>query len=134
MSAVEASFEFLQWQPSFETQKPYEVLLPLASLGENKNSIPRSNLVFESRSVHVQDVRGHQDDFSLDTHGFQFVRQTSIVRNLKDRAAVSERYIPEMEELLRQHLQKAEGKEVRTFCFDLRVCCHSCLYHLVKAC
>ncbi|KAK1765102.1 hypothetical protein QBC33DRAFT_181399 [Phialemonium atrogriseum] len=123
MAAVEASFEFLQWQPLYEKQKPYEVFLPLASFGENnRDKIPRSNLVFERRPVRVHDVRGRQDAFGLDTHGFQFVRQPTAVRDLKDRAAVGEQYVPEMEAFLRRYLgMGGEGGEARTFCFDLRL-------------
>jgi hypothetical protein len=120
MTDTEASFEFIQWRASYEKQKPYEVFLPLASFDENTTKVPRSNLAFEPRAVRVQDVRGQQEHFDLDTHGFQFVRHTTTVGHLKDRTAVNEQYIPEMESFLRLHLQQ-EGKEARTFCFDLRV-------------
>ena len=125
MADVEASFEFLQWQPSYETQKPYEVFLPLASFGssgQGKTKIPRSNLVFEPHTVRVQDARACYKDFELDTHGFQFVRHATAVRDLKDRTSVNDHYIPEMETFLRRHLQEMDGEmESRAFCFDLRV-------------
>jgi len=115
MATVKTSFEFLQWQPCYEKQKPYEVFLPVASFADK--SVPRSNLVFESRAVEVHDALGRRDDFGLDTHGFQFAKCPTAVPDLKDRRAVQERYIPEMEAFLRQHL----GGEARTLCFDLRV-------------
>jgi hypothetical protein len=120
MADVEASFEFLQWQPSYEIQKPYEVFLPLASFGKTK--IPRSNLVFEPHTVRVQDARACYKDYELDTHGFQFLQHATAVRDLKDRASVNDHYIPEMEAFLRRHLQEMDGEmETRAFCFDLRV-------------
>ena len=118
MATREASFEFLQWQKSYEQQKPYEVFLPLASFSTN-SKIPRSNLIFERRIVPVQDVRGQQDMFNLDTHGFQVVKSPTTVKNLKDRTVVIEQYVPEMERLLQRKL--GDGKQVRTYCFDLRV-------------
>ncbi len=122
MEAVAASFEFLRWQPSYEKQKPYEVFLPLASFNENNTKIPRSNLVFEPRSVRIHNARGQHDVFRLDTQGFEFACHATSVPDLKDRTAVAERYIPEMEAFLRQHLSiDATGDDVRTFCFDLRV-------------
>ncbi len=124
MAATEASFGFLQWQPYYDEQKPYEVFLPLLSFGENNGKIPRSNLVFESRKVVVTDVHGRHADFGLDTHGFQFVRQPTTAQDLKDRRVVNEHYIPEMEAALRRHLGTGagcKGDDVRTFCFDLRV-------------
>lgn len=123
-SAVNASFEFLQWQESYEKQKPYEIFLPLDSFGEqHRNKVPRSNLVFEPRTVSVQDVRGREGDFGLDTHGFQFVRHsTGVIADLKDRRAVSERYVPEMMGVLRECLAgTVDEASVRTLCFDLRV-------------
>ncbi|KAK3341828.1 hypothetical protein B0T25DRAFT_354280 [Lasiosphaeria hispida] len=122
MEAVDASFEFIQWQPSYEKHKPYEVFLPLASFNENNSKIPRSNLVFEPRSVRVHNVRGQHDVFRLDTHGFQFVCHATTVLDLKDRKAVAEQYVPEMETFLRRHLSASKaGEGVTTFCFDLRL-------------
>ncbi len=115
MATVKTSFEYLQWQTCYEKQKPYEIFLPVASFADK--SVPRSNLVFETRAVEVRDARGHQDDFSLDTHGFQFTKCPTTVSDLKDRQTVQERYIPEMEAFLQRHL----GGSARTFCFDLRV-------------
>ncbi|KAK0701725.1 hypothetical protein B0T26DRAFT_528308 [Lasiosphaeria miniovina] len=117
---VDASFEFLQWQPSYEKHKPYEVFLPLASFSNSNNEIPRSNLAFEPRSVRVRNARGRRDVFGLDTHGFEFARHASAVGDqLKDRSAVTAHYVPEMEAFLQRHL--GGGTDVRTFCFDLRL-------------
>jgi len=122
METREASFEFLQWQKSYEQQKPYEVFLPLASFSQN-SKIPRSNLIFEPRIVPIQDIRNQQDMFNLDTHGFQVVKCPTTVKNLKDRTAVIEQYVPEMERFLQGKLDDGGGgdKQVRTYCFDLRV-------------
>jgi len=118
MATREASFEFLQWQKSYEQQKPYEVFLPLASFSEH-SKIPRSNLIFERRIVPIQDVRVQQDMFNLDTHGFQALKSPTTIKDLKDRTAVIEQYVPEMERLLQHTL--GGGEQVRTYCFDLRV-------------
>lgn len=119
MATREASFEFLQWQKSYEQQKPYEIFLPLASFSKG-SKIPRSNLIFEHRTVPIKDIRNQQDMFDLDTHGFQVVKSPTTVKNLKDRTAVIEQYVPEMERLLQRNLD-GDGKQVRTYCFDLRV-------------
>lgn len=54
MAVVDASFQFLQWQPPYSQEKPYEVFLPAESF---QNKISRSNLVFEPHSVRVHDVK-----------------------------------------------------------------------------
>lgn len=124
-AAVDATFEFLQWQPSYEEQKPYEIFASLPSFSDdNKAKIPRSNLVFEPRTVPVRDVRGREADFTLDAHGFAFLRHATATADLKDRDAVHEQYVPEMERFLRRHLAAeggSGGRDVQTVCFDLRV-------------
>lgn len=124
-ASVDATFEFLQWQPSYEEQKPYEIFASLPSFSDdNKAKIPRSNLVFEPRTVPVRDVRGREADFTLDAHGFAFLRHATATADLKDRDAVHEQYVPEMERFLRRHLAAeggSGGRDVQTVCFDLRV-------------
>jgi len=121
VGTMTASFEFLQWQDAYHKQKPYELFLPLDSLGDKKTKIPRSNLVFEPRTVSVEDAAGREDEFALDSHGFQFARHVTKITDLKDRSAVNGLYVPEMGEFLRRLLQVEEDKDIRTFCFDLRV-------------
>ncbi|KAK4172754.1 hypothetical protein QBC36DRAFT_196266 [Triangularia setosa] len=121
MAVVDASFQFLQWQALYSKQKPYEVFLPAESF---QNKIPRSNLVFEPHSVRVHDVRTQRDEYTLDTHGFQFIRHITMVEDFKDRTVVQQSYIPEMERLLGQHLSQSQGGHgdaVRTVCFDFRL-------------
>lgn len=118
--SVPASFEFLKWTSTYEHQKPYEVFIPLASFGDKKETVPRSNLVFESRTVTVQDARGAEGDFDLNTHGFRFARHTTAVQDLRDPEQVAEKYVPEMQRWLEGLLGREEGREVRTVCFDIR--------------
>ncbi|KAK0732233.1 hypothetical protein B0H67DRAFT_474030 [Lasiosphaeris hirsuta] len=119
MATVNASFEFLQWQDSYEQEKPYEVFLPLSSF---QNKIPRSNLVFETRLVHVQDAYGQRESFELDTHSFQFVRHPTDLRDLKDRDVVNGEYVAEVEAFLRRHLDDgSKANEASIVCFDLRL-------------
>ncbi|KAK0671662.1 hypothetical protein QBC41DRAFT_48830 [Cercophora samala] len=118
--AADASFQFLQWQPLYSKQKPYEVFLPAESF---QNKIPRSNLIFEPHSVRVHDVRDRRDEYTLDTHGFQFIRHKTTGKDFKDRSVVEGAYIPEMERLLQQHLSEEghDGEGIRTVCFDFRL-------------
>jgi hypothetical protein len=119
MATIPASLEFLQWQESYEHQKPYEVFLPQASFENSAKKIPRSNLVFETQTVQVHDASGQEELFSLDKQGFQFVKCPTSARNLKDRSVVNENYVPEMEAFLQCHL--GGESQIRVHCFDLRV-------------
>ena len=119
MGTVQAVFEFLQWQAAYETQKPYEVFLPASSFA-NK-TVPRSNLVFEPRTVEVHDARGREASFQLDIHGFEFTKNDSPVTNLTDQQLVRGSYIPFMESFLSHHLSDCTGPPARVVCFDFRV-------------
>ena len=121
MATVPASFEYLQWGPFYEKQKPYEVFLPLASFGDKKETVPRSNLAFETRVMCVSDVRGAEQNYCLDTHGFQFAKHTTAVKNLDDADTVHRIYVPEMQAFVADNLLAGEPGPIRTFCFDIRV-------------
>jgi hypothetical protein len=78
---------------------------------------PSSNLTFESRIVDIHDIRSKEKEFELDVHGFCFRRHETRVTNLKDERMVEERYLPEIESLLREEL----GEGVRVFVFGWKV-------------
>jgi hypothetical protein len=68
------------------------------------NGFPRSQVINErrmtARQVVVQDVTGKEDEFSLDTHGFQYHRHESSEKGFGDEARIREVYFPECEQLL----------------------------------
>lgn len=119
MASVTASFDFLKWVSVYELQKPYEVFIPVSSFGDKKETVPRSNLVFETHQVQVEDVRGRQVQYSLDTHGFQFAKHMTAVQDLKNPDEVAEKYVPEIRSYMEDVVCAGEG--ARTFCFDIRV-------------
>ncbi|EEU36873.1 uncharacterized protein NECHADRAFT_81142 [Fusarium vanettenii 77-13-4] len=118
MSTVLASLDYLKWDALFERQKPYEVFIPTSSF-RDEHSVPRSNLVFEKKFIPIQNARGLEHQFKLDTQGFQFEKHATNVANLKDRDSVLTTYVPEMEEFLKHTLGQPSG--IRTLCFDIRL-------------
>ncbi|KAI0412576.1 hypothetical protein F5X98DRAFT_367177 [Xylaria grammica] len=114
-----ASFEYLQWQELYQRQKPYEVFFPLSTLGVDADKIPRSNLMFETKSLPIKDVRGRMHEYSLDDQGFAFsTHSLSGNADLKDRAYVESSYIPLMGDFVKEFIEEPSA---RTFCFDIRV-------------
>jgi len=101
---------------SNQATKPYEILPSV--LSSYPQDHPASNLVFNPRVVDIQDVRGREEEFSLECHGFCFLRCQTRVRDLKDEKEVEGTYIPEIEALLRKEL----GEGVRVFVFGWKVC------------
>lgn len=45
---------------------------------------------YKKTTVRINDARGHEDDFQLDVHGFQWVKHTSAVKDFEDYMAVKE--------------------------------------------
>lgn len=111
----EASFEYLQWSELYEEEKPYEIFLDDTSL---LNGVKRTNLEFKRSPVQqIQDIRGNESSYSLDTHGFQWVTSSVNVQDLRNEKGILGAYIPAMECLL---LDRVEGAD-RVIIFDWRV-------------
>ena len=106
---------FLDWSSKYESEKPYQVII---SGHEADEACKDTNLVFKlSPEVTVQDIRGREEAFTLDDHGFAVRRQQSKVEKFDSADEIDQVYIPEMEALL---MQEVEGAD-RVFVFDWRV-------------
>lgn len=105
-----ARFFYLQWDPSFRTSTPYE-LLSAPPPGQ-----PKSNLTFRPGAPEpVEDVRrSPPGTFTLDAHGFAYLRHRSTLspRDFRSRAAIEGAYLPECEALLRAALDGVDELHV----------------------
>ncbi|OLN81034.1 Uncharacterized protein in dcmA 3'region 1 [Colletotrichum chlorophyti] len=54
------------------------------------------------RTVSVTDVAGDEDNFTLDTHGFQYVRHASAETEFVDEDKIKANYYPEMQRLYKE--------------------------------
>lgn len=110
-----ATFDYLQWQPLYEEEKPYEIFIQMP---EHMDHSRRTNLVFAKHTEQlVEDIRGHEDDFDLNTQGFQILHEPTSFNGWWDRNAVEEVYLPECERLLRKYVEGVD----RVFFFNWRV-------------
>jgi len=106
IGSQQATFSYFQLQPHHEHEKPYEILIDLP---EEAQHVPRSNLAFETADCIVEDARGHEAEFEIDSHGFMWRRLRTAVEDLKDRASIETEYFQEVEQFLRGLL----GPQVR---------------------
>jgi hypothetical protein len=116
---------FLEWQTIYETEHPFVCTLPL------QPGVPDSNIVLRTRTnIPIHDVRGRESDFSLDQHGFIFVRDESLKNfdNFASKEDIEKTVLPAMENLLKRVVNDAEG----VFCFDWRVSWTICTCRLGK--
>jgi hypothetical protein len=53
-------------------------------------------------SVIIHDIAGDEDKYTLDSHGFQFVKHESREKNFLDNDKIKAEYYPEIEQLLKE--------------------------------
>lgn len=56
---------------------------------------------YEPRNVTIRDVSGDEDKYTLDSHGFQYVRSVSIEKDFLDDAQIKDQYYKEIDQLLK---------------------------------
>jgi hypothetical protein len=54
-----------------------------------------------AQSVTVHDIAGDEDKYSLDSHGFQFVKHESKEKDFLEEEKIKAEYYPETEQLLK---------------------------------
>lgn len=110
-----ARFEYIQWRDIYKTEKPYEIFIDLPP--ELKDT-QRSNLIFKPQGTQkVEDARGRETEFNLDTHGFAWRKHETKVKDFKSREEVVNNYFPEMVALIRSEVEDVD----RVYIFDWRV-------------
>lgn len=101
-----ASLDFLSPLTLYETQKPYRIFSQdLAAHGR-----PRSNIELEKhQGIFIHDIRGREDQFSLDEHGFQPISHTIKFTAFDDPARISGEFLDEVEELIMNNIPGVKG-------------------------
>lgn len=113
---VTAEVLYLKKLPLYTKEKPFQLFVPVAADAVDKRS---DNLEFEAKEQTFVDIRGREDDFALDTHGFQTgLYPTRLDSDMfGDRETVETRYFDEVREILKN----VEGGYDEVFLFDWRV-------------
>lgn len=105
-----ASLEFLDDSDSkYKTEKPYFSNVPFA-----KTDAPSTNVVSRKSRITLHDIRGHEDLFSLDTHGFELIKHPSDFDQWQDGHKVVQEVYPRIINLLKAQLRE----DVRVIVFD----------------
>jgi hypothetical protein len=115
-STETSSLQFIKWNDLYKTEKPYQIFIDLPP------DTPRTNVQFEDKDVAFKDVRGDEDAFALDTHGFM-MRHTDEIEGLNDDPTtefMEKVYLPSVVELIKKEVQGADRVKI----FDWRVCIH----------
>jgi len=113
-----ASVQFLKWTDLYLTEKPFQLFFEIDTDCKDQRL---SNLQFEEKVVAIENIRGYESSFELDSHGF-IVRQfskgaSSLQGSIISKENVVSRYFPAVDQLLRKEVQGVD----RTFLLDWRV-------------
>lgn len=98
--------KFIAPLPKWETEKPFNLALPLPA------DQPKTNSVYESHEVQISDGRGREGEFSLDKHGFAFAEIPPGATALQSRTAIETEYLSNMESFLKEYL---DAEKVQAF-------------------
>lgn len=112
--SVKASIKYIKWQDLYEREKPFQIFIDIP-----KDAVDQryNNLEFENKEEIFFDVRGREQEFGLDDHGFTYRHHHFEFDDFEDRTSVESRYLPMVEQFLRNELEDV-GK---VFFFDWRV-------------
>lgn len=123
-----ATFSYFKFIPSIHThEKPYEILVNLPSATKNPLDYRRSNQEFESHEIVAEDIRGKEDEFSLNLQGvcWRNWRGPEYLRDVdgeelkrRGHGSLGEGYIREAEDFIKDELERQDGRRadiVRVF-------------------
>lgn len=66
-----------------------------------KTGARESNFSLDGRQVDIENVRGKENEYDLDTSGFRFMKSPSGFTNFEDDAAIKDEYYKESAEILK---------------------------------
>ncbi|KAJ2985968.1 hypothetical protein NUW58_g1594 [Xylaria curta] len=116
-SIYNASIFYMKPDPQYETEKPYFFNIPVESSWLPK--VKQTNVCYTRRTVAITDIRGHQDYFMLDRHGFQIgIFRTGLpYDDFASTDTIVSRYYEEVKHFLKQN---TGAVDVLPFDFQVR--------------
>lgn len=86
---------YLKHDPIFEHEKPFFIRFPVDDYPEAK----QTNLTFDFYDVTIEDIRGQEDQFKFDVHGFELINFESQLKHedFNDFRENNDIYIKEIE-------------------------------------
>ncbi|PMD52525.1 uncharacterized protein K444DRAFT_218497 [Hyaloscypha bicolor E] len=111
---VVAPIRFIIWQQLYNTEKPFQIFIQPPKDAKDQRT---NNLVFVEHETTIRDIRGSEEDFNLDHHGFQFCNSKSKFEDFENMKAVEQEYLPEIKRLIESEVKGAD----RVHFFDWRL-------------
>ena len=89
---IRAELNFFEPAPN-TTEKPHQYMY---------THDPPRNFHDVPREVEVHDIRGHEDEYTLDKNGFQVVKHVATEKEFNDEERIKTKYYKEVEDLLKE--------------------------------
>ncbi|KAF1921222.1 hypothetical protein BDU57DRAFT_592107 [Ampelomyces quisqualis] len=98
--------KFIRNQPLYDHERPYMIL------AHTEEGQQRTNVEYETGPVQtIQDARGREESFTLDKHGFAFVKANTEMDECLSRDRIEILYLAQMRGMLKGHLDGADHVE-----------------------
>ena len=115
-----SSIKYIKDIELYKKEKPFQILIDIPKHAPDQR---HTNVVYEEREEIFNDVRGKEQEYSLDDHGFTYRHYDFAFDEYQDRAAVEAKYLPKLEEFIKREVQDVD----KVFFFDWRVCIYQSL-------
>ncbi|KAM5354322.1 hypothetical protein ACJ41O_000971 [Fusarium nematophilum] len=108
---------YLGHNPTYETEKPYFFNIPADPAWSPK--VQQTNVKYTRKRIAITNLRGHEDFFSLDKHGFQLgaFKSTVSYDEFSHMDTIASRFYPEVKQFLKAY---TGATEVLPFDFQIR--------------
>jgi hypothetical protein len=116
MGTLTATLQFIKRLDLYETEKPFQLFIPIPDSVEDKRP---DNLEFEDKEQTIHDMREETEEFTLDDHGFTFLRHRPswMPCSTSSREQIEKSYLPDVDKLIREQVDNVD----EIFFFDWRV-------------
>lgn len=98
----------------YKKEKPFQIFIDIPKTAPDQRF---TNLLYEEREETFRDVRGKEENFTLNDHGFAYYHHDFGFDDYENREAVEANYLPKLEDFLRAKVEDV-GK---VLFFDWRV-------------
>ncbi|RKK89760.1 hypothetical protein BFJ68_g16635 [Fusarium oxysporum] len=99
--------------PIHDLEKPYQIISDIPGMKRRSNV----EIIPGSKPELIQDLRGKEHLFGLDSHGFQILEHHSAVKDWSDKQAIEKTYLFEAEQLIANYLDDVD----EVYIFNWRV-------------
>ncbi|CAK7235401.1 hypothetical protein SCUCBS95973_009257 [Sporothrix curviconia] len=110
---METELEFIQPLDLYAKEKPYWLFLANA---RDQPNLRETNVVETKVNVPVEDIRGRESQFRLETNGFQYVKHGQTFTDFDDASRIVAEFLPQVQQLIQDHIPYAE----RVYVYDWR--------------